>query len=45
MAVLLPGVPFFLRLGTKAPARRLIEAGGLIEKTGLLGVMVWLFIT
>ncbi len=30
VAVLLPGVPFFLRLGTKAPARRLIEAGAIV---------------
>jgi imidazolonepropionase len=30
VAVLLPGVPFFLRLASKAPARRLIEAGAIV---------------
>jgi imidazolonepropionase len=30
VAVILPGVPFFLRLASKAPARRLIEAGAIV---------------
>ena len=30
MAVLLPGVPFFLRLSAKPPARRLINAGAIV---------------
>ena len=30
VAVLLPGVPFFLRLAAKPPARRMIEAGAIV---------------